>query len=229
MAGVIGAALVAVAVVIPGPTNPAAATPVPKPAGEGLTIDRPHRPVAQPGTQSATVWVQAEDGLGLYAGIYATGFWNPRTGLTDFTGQLTPDGFGWANVPCPSGAGGLFRPACLRVVWGTLPQGVHATYQPMFCAEGCLRQGLITVNRFGPYFCNSNPECPYPPIFGDWNPWNVGTMVTHFFGRFIGLAEIAGLPKVCTSVMGHNSWHCAPPGPGDDWLTDAEATHVAAW
>lgn len=227
--GVIGAAIVAVTLVIWGPTNPAGAKPRPGPTITTKTY-RPIKP--RPVTTPASVWVTAEPGLGMAAGIYATGFWNPRTGVTDFTGELTPDGLGWAHTACPSPAY-VTRQPCLRVVWANMAEGVSGSYESVYCAGSCYRQGLIKVNRWGPYFCDPRPveeggnACPYEPTWGYENPWNRGTIVTHFFGRFIGLA---GHPtRDCTSIMSASAWTCAPPRAGDDWLTDAEAAAVAVW
>jgi hypothetical protein len=212
-------ALLVTLAVVSMPSAAAAAKPRPghaKIASHDWSVPRP---AAQPGT----VWVSAEPGLGTFSGVYASGFWNQRTGRTDFIGQLTPDGLGWANTPCPANV----HAPCLRVVWGNLAQGVYAKYDDTFCTGRCTRRGVITVNRWGPYFCDDNVDCPYPPMFGDSNPWNHGTVVTHHFGRFIGLATHPA--HDCASVMSASAWTCPAPRAGESWLTAAEAAHVAGW
>lgn len=228
--GVIGAALVAVMLIAFGPTNPAGAKPIPP--GKRPVIVKTYKPIPRPFTQAGMVWVTAQAGLGAASGVYATGFWEGPTTKTNFTGVKTSDALGWADTPCPASVGELHKP-CLRVVWGTMAEGVYGKYEPLFCTGGCVKQGVITVNRWGPYFCDPRPvadggnACPYDPGYGVDNPWNRATIVTHFFGRFIGLTTHP--TRDCTSVMSASAWTCAPPRPGDDWLTDSEAAAVAVW
>jgi hypothetical protein len=163
---------------------------------------------------STQVWITPEttDKNLAEAVWYAAAFWNgyTKTKLNCTTAVITEPKpmITCAPTPCVTNS------YCLRVKWGDLPAGQVARYEPVFCAGGCVRAGMITVDP---------AEVPFGGVH-PWGPTERAMVIQHYIGRFIGIA----VNPNCTSVM-YASLSCPTGGRAPNVLTAAEATQAGVW
>ena len=174
-------------------------------------------PVSFKSTVTPTqVWVDPQDSatakLMGEATWWSAAFWNNYTVtkfncLSALTGGKKPK-LHCASAPCPTAS------YCLRIKYGDLPAGQVSKYEDAYCAGGCTRAGLITIDP---------NEVPY----GGIHPWGTeerAMVIQHQIGRFMGLPA----NPVCTSVM-YPNFICSGGGKTPHTLTADEAAYAGAW
>jgi hypothetical protein len=193
------------------PSAVAEAKPKPGPGWSSKTVKfalAKKRLVLQP-TQ---VWIDVQtpapdQDLG-NAAWWSAAFFNEYT-VTKFncTTQLMKVGPVCVNTPCPTSGW------CLQVRYGDLPAGTVAKYEALYCSGGCTRAGRITVDT------DEVPFGGYHP----WGPYERSLVLTHYFGRYIGMPA----NTECVDVM-NTTFRCN----GDSTprtLKPSNAAIAAAW